>query len=190
MTKQTQTGRFSQFRNTMPDRRPRDSMGDLIDPYYKFSGTVPHRDIPGMTFEQRMEWAADFLQHYADGNREKLLGEWDFNAAVKHLAGAAQQLALPEKAPDQARELGPHRQFGDGFNPHGSGPVPIEPREATTVTPVAVKALLDEVADHVGAMARSAAIANVVGHFAEAYRAVEIELRRRAMSACNGEATP
>jgi hypothetical protein len=57
-----------------------------------------------ISFEQRIEWAENFLKAYADGNREKLLGGYDFANAVRHLAGAVQQILPPALASQNAVE--------------------------------------------------------------------------------------
>lgn len=87
------------------------------------------------TFERRAKWAEKFLATYADGNRQKLLGVYDFHAVVRHLAGAVQQIAgeTPEcpycGATEGLRYL--HRGYGSvapeficetDFTPSDDGP--------------------------------------------------------------------
>jgi hypothetical protein len=57
-----------------------------------------HKKEPAISWRDRVKWAEKFLSHYADGKRQKLLGGYDFHAAVKHLAAAVQQIigSVPE----------------------------------------------------------------------------------------------
>lgn len=52
------------------------------------------------TWERRVEWAENFLKTYASGDRQKLLGGYDFPPIVLSLAGAVQQLLASPPLPE------------------------------------------------------------------------------------------